>query len=164
MVYSHILVPLNISELDKLVIPFIEAIACIGLARRVTFIHIVEKVSIPPIYEPTSGRYVNLNFMLMEMAMSENIARASDYLKKLVESLDSGKTELNWQVLPAYDIVNSVSQFAVKNGVDFIIMASWGRTGLRHWIWGSVTHKVLKSVRVPGLILKVPIRTAFEKS
>jgi nucleotide-binding universal stress UspA family protein len=156
MVYGHVLVPLTISKLDELVIPFVEAITCIDMARRITFIHIVEKVSIPPIFEPTSGRYVNLNQALMEQAISDNITRANNYLNKLVDSLTGGKSEIGWQVLCAYDIANAISQFATKNRVDFIIMASRGRTGIQRWIWGSVTHKVLKSIPVPVFVLRVP--------
>ncbi len=37
---------------------------------------------------------------------------------------------------------------------DLLIMASHGRSGLQHWLMGSVTEKVLRSVEVPALVFK----------
>jgi nucleotide-binding universal stress UspA family protein len=53
---------------------------------------------------------------------------------------------------PAEEIVN----YATKNKVDLIIMASHGRAGVSRWAYGSVPDKVLRSSCVPVLLVKVP--------
>jgi nucleotide-binding universal stress UspA family protein len=53
---------------------------------------------------------------------------------------------------PAEEIVN----YANKNKVDLIVMASHGRSGISRWAYGSVAEKVLRSSCVPVLLIKVP--------
>jgi nucleotide-binding universal stress UspA family protein len=53
---------------------------------------------------------------------------------------------------PAEEIVN----YATKNKVDLIIMASHGRSGVSRWAYGSEADKVLRSSCVPVLLVKVP--------
>src|SRR4030043_2496 len=53
---------------------------------------------------------------------------------------------------PAEEIVN----FANKNRIDLIVMASHGRSGISRWAYGSVAEKVLRSSCIPVLLVKVP--------
>src|SRR5688572_14943793 len=53
---------------------------------------------------------------------------------------------------PAREII----AFAKSNGVDFIVMASHGRTGLARLVMGSVAEEVTRKAPCPVLIVKHP--------
>lgn len=48
----------------------------------------------------------------------------------------------------------SILKYAEQNQVDLIAMATHGRTGLRRWIYGSVTEKVLHAAQVSLLVTR----------
>jgi len=52
-----------------------------------------------------------------------------------------------------------ILRYADEEGVDMIVMATHGRTGLRHAVLGSVAEKVVRLTRVPVLAVKPrPVR------
>jgi nucleotide-binding universal stress UspA family protein len=44
---------------------------------------------------------------------------------------------------------------AQRSGVDLVLMATHGRTGLTHFLMGSITEAVLRHIRVPMLALRL---------
>jgi nucleotide-binding universal stress UspA family protein len=51
---------------------------------------------------------------------------------------------------PSHDMC----KIAEKSGVDLIVIGSHGRTGLEKLLMGSVAESILKSVKVPVLVVK----------
>ena len=51
---------------------------------------------------------------------------------------------------------DNLADFAAKNEVDLIIIATHGRSGISRWIWGSVADRILHSSSVPVLIVRPP--------
>jgi nucleotide-binding universal stress UspA family protein len=51
---------------------------------------------------------------------------------------------------------DSILAFAEANDVDLIAMSTHGRTGLRRWLYGSVTGKVMRSAPCSMLIVRPP--------
>ncbi|TKJ29689.1 MAG: hypothetical protein CEE40_07560 [Chloroflexi bacterium B3_Chlor] len=51
---------------------------------------------------------------------------------------------------PAEEIID----FADKQDVDLIIMCSHGAGGIRRWVFGSVTEKVLRGTTTPVLVIR----------
>jgi universal stress protein A len=49
-----------------------------------------------------------------------------------------------------------ILEFAEEEGIDMIIMATHGATGLRHILMGNVTEKVVRHSRIPVLTVKPP--------
>jgi nucleotide-binding universal stress UspA family protein len=47
-----------------------------------------------------------------------------------------------------------IMRYADEEGVDLIVMATHGRTGLRHKVIGSVTEKVVRLTHIPVLAVK----------
>ena len=55
-----------------------------------------------------------------------------------------------------------IKRFAVQEGIDLIVLATHGRTGLRHILMGSVAEKVVRLSGVPVLTVKPhPFRDAI---
>ena len=51
---------------------------------------------------------------------------------------------------PAEEIID----YAEKEGADLIIMCSHGSGGIRRWVFGSVTEKVLRGSTTPVLVIR----------
>ena len=49
---------------------------------------------------------------------------------------------------------DSLVRYAVNNGVDLIIMATHGRSGISKIFWGSVAEKILRATAIPVLLIK----------
>ena len=48
----------------------------------------------------------------------------------------------------------SLTQYAGKNGVDLIVIATHGYTGMKQLMFGSVALKVLHDAHVPVLLIR----------
>jgi len=52
--------------------------------------------------------------------------------------------------------VEGISEFAQKNNIDFIVMGSHGTSGLEEFFVGSNTEKVVRTSKIPVLVIKRP--------
>ncbi len=53
--------------------------------------------------------------------------------------------------------VDRIQEFAQLHGIDLIAMSTHGRTGLRRWLYGSVTDKVMRGAERSMLIIRPPL-------
>jgi nucleotide-binding universal stress UspA family protein len=51
---------------------------------------------------------------------------------------------------------DSLAEYAEKNGVDLIVIATHGRSGVSRWVFGSVADRVMRSACVPVLMVRAP--------
>lgn len=54
----------------------------------------------------------------------------------------------------AASIANAILDFAAAEDIDIIAMSTHGRSGLRRWVYGSVTEKVLHNADIATLIVR----------
>jgi nucleotide-binding universal stress UspA family protein len=93
-----------------------------------------------------------------ELGLGEHILenayeRAGTYLEQIARRQEDPLVEV--AVLtgsPAQTILD----YAGSESVDLIVMATHGRTGLRRWLYGSVTEKVLHGCTCSMLIVRPP--------
>jgi nucleotide-binding universal stress UspA family protein len=86
---------------------------------------------------------------LIDEATAYLTARSASYAQSDVAI----KTEV--RVGPAAD---NIYEFVEAYGTDLIVMATHGRTGVQRWVYGSVTEKVLHSVKTSLLVFR-PVTT-----
>jgi nucleotide-binding universal stress UspA family protein len=60
------------------------------------------------------------------------------------------------QIMIDADPAHAIVDYATKNGIDFISMATHGLRGVKRLMLGSVTDKVLRSASVPVLVFRPP--------
>lgn len=82
-------------------------------------------------------------------------ARSASYAQseRVTRSGVEIKTEV--RVGPAAD---NICEFVETYGTDLVVMATHGRTGVQRWVYGSVTEKVLHSVKTSLLVVR-PVST-----
>jgi nucleotide-binding universal stress UspA family protein len=114
----------------------------------VVFIRVVE-----PFHQPT-GDYV-MDPDQVKKIEAEHKQAAEAYLQKISAKASLAgaavKTEAPYGV-PA----ERLAEYASKNQVDLIVIATHGRSGVSKWVWGSVADRILRSACVPVLMVRAP--------
>jgi nucleotide-binding universal stress UspA family protein len=146
---AHVLITLDGSELAEVALaPGLALARCLGAG--VTLLRVL-----------SAGLLDSTEAALLEAAelgLGEHILeneheRAAGYLEKIArEQTDPPPQVALLTGSPAQTILDYVATEAV----DLIVMATHGRTGLRRWLYGSVTEKVLHGCTCSMLIVRPP--------
>ena len=149
--YKKIMVPLDGSKLAECVFPHLETVIKGCESPEVIVVQAVEPLSVP------YGREVSQLTSLEQVKAFETHQKteAEKYLKEVVARLR--KTGVNARAEVIYGKADeALSDYATKNDVDLVIIATHGRSGISRWVWGSVADLLVRSVRVPVLMVRVP--------
>lgn len=148
--FRSILVPLDGSELAEQALPL-----ALGIAKRtraqLTLLQVLPLINEPLVLE---NRVISVE---EEFELLQNHAQA--YLNGVVERLrpiaqeDAEPVTMKVESLVG-DAAPAIADYASKNQVDLIVMATHGRTGLGRWALGSVTDKVRQLTRTPMLVVR----------
>lgn len=127
MGYQKILVPLDGSPLAERALPYARAIAQATKGKIILF-----AVGTPP------------------PEMTEKPTRA--YLGNKAKELEASKIKTSTEVVYG-NAAEEIIKFAEKSNVDLIVITTHGYSGIKRWILGSVTHKVLVGTTAPTLLI-----------
>lgn len=153
--YNKIMVPLDGSKVAECVLPHVESFADGHHVESVVFITVVDLEELSLISEPTIVAPEEKIERVREVIASEAVSRAHRYLEESVRQLEPryGKGRLQTVVLTG-KAAESLVSYAEENDVDLIIIASHGHSDVRRWAWGSTADKILRSARVPVLMIR----------
>jgi nucleotide-binding universal stress UspA family protein len=149
--YKKIMLPLDGSKLAECVFPHLETVIKGCESPEVIVVQAVEPLSVP------YGREVSQFTSLEQVKTFETHqkAEAEKYLKEIVARLR--KTGVNAKADVIYGKAGeALSDYATKNDVDLVIIATHGRSGISRWVWGSVADRLVRSVCVPVLMVRAP--------
>jgi len=147
--YKRILVPLDGSELAECVLPHVESIAKGCGVKEVVFLRVTEPVrQVCDFGGCVSQETIN-------SIDAENKAAAEKYLSQLVERTRHDGVSVKSEVVTGTP-GESIADYATKNSVDLIAIATHGRSGVSRWIWGSVADRVLHSACAAILMVRAP--------
>ena len=140
--YEKILVPLDGSELAEVALPYAEELAG-RLGSEITLVFVLTPGS-----ESVPDPYRRLHQYYIEKMVENTKEGAERYVKK-----PQGKAiKVEPRILvgnPAEEIV----EYASKEDIGLIVMATHGRSGISRWALGSVANKVVRATERPvGLI------------
>jgi nucleotide-binding universal stress UspA family protein len=88
------------------------------------------------------------------VGQSRAIRLVREYLEKVAARLRKKKIKAHAVVVYGKDAVQ-ICEYARKNKLHLIAMATHGRSGFSRWALGSVADKVLSCSRVPVLLVRV---------
>jgi nucleotide-binding universal stress UspA family protein len=110
-------------------------------------LHVIEEPIPPAFYLAANDVVIN---DLFDSAEKDSKKALSDLVH------DVGiKQKSKLEVIKGH-IVSTITEYASDNDVDLIVMGSHGYTGLTHFLLGSTTEKVLRSVSCPVMTVKSP--------
>jgi nucleotide-binding universal stress UspA family protein len=148
--YKKILVPLDGSDLAECVLPHVESITKGCGVQGVVFLRVVE-----PFTATVSALGPTFTEQDRQNIDSQNRADAEKYLSQLVNHTKYGGVKIQREVMVG-KAAESIADYATQDGVDLIIIATHGRSGVSRWVWGSVADRVLRSACVPVLMVRAP--------
>ena len=148
--YKKVLVPLDGSELAECVLPHAGSIAKGCEVQDIIFLRVVE-----PFHMPASGDGGILNEVDIKRVDSENMALAKNYLKEVADRTKYEGVTVQLEVISGRPS-DSIADYATKNEVDLIVIATHGRSGISRWVLGSVADRVMRSACVPVLMVRAP--------
>ncbi|NIO69862.1 MAG: universal stress protein [Anaerolineae bacterium] len=167
--FKKVLVPLDGSELAEAVLPYVEDLG----KRCAAEVILLQVIATPPdrataIYRPPKGDMpmaplpesaedvvIAQHPIYREQEMASLRAEAERSLAGAKERLSKAGLKVRVEVLfgrPADRIV----EYAMKEEVDLIAMATHGRSGFSRWVFGSVAEKVLRATALPILLIRPP--------
>ena len=151
--YSKIMVPLDGSELAECVLPHVEVISNSVQAKHVALVRVVNPVRLPASV-PATGDF---GFREADRLRMEEHRRqtAETYLKRLGDRLKINAAGI-YHAVGEGRVAESLVNYAEKNGIDLIVIASHGRSGVSRWVMGSVAEKLVRSSCVPVLMVRAP--------
>ena len=138
---SRMLVPLDGSELAETVCVYAKE-----LAGRLDMDIILLHVS-----TPARGDVVP-----MELAYIDHVAeRLRRQIKEVQSAGSDGKkpVKVTSELAVGY-APDEILRFAEEHGIDLILLASHGRSGVKRWTVGSVASKVMGATRIPVWLIK----------
>jgi nucleotide-binding universal stress UspA family protein len=90
----------------------------------------------------------------MSRILEMSVEKADEYLQVRLKALRSENMEADSRVLRG-DPAAAIDSAALLLGVDLIVMATHGKSGMDAFWAGSVGHKVSSRSRVPILLIPV---------
>jgi nucleotide-binding universal stress UspA family protein len=138
-----VVVPLDESELSEGVLEPAAELARLG-SGRITLLYVV-----PPSLE-VAGHV----FRLDEARLAGASARAESYLEGVAGRLRREGLEVAVRVVTHEVPAAAILDAAAAEGAGVVAMATHGRSGLGRLVLGSVADKVIRSSRIPVLVVR----------
>lgn len=145
-IYKTALVPLDGSELAEVVFNYATELAG-RLGLDLILFHV---------YGPDEVEFEAMRRAYLEHA-AEIIKRTSEEAReKAGIKYKDRPVKVTAQLAVGYP-PDEILKYADANGVDLILMATHGRTGIKRWTMGSVADKVLRASKVPVWLVRAEV-------
>lgn len=139
-----VLVPLDGSELAECALSHVINLVKADPASEVTLLNVV-KIEILP---QASG-VIDINAIRAEL-----FTESRKYLAGVESRLASEGITVKAESLEGTRPAETISDYARKNGMDLIIIATHGYTGLKKLMFGSVALSILHDSHIPTLLIR----------
>jgi nucleotide-binding universal stress UspA family protein len=146
--YKQALVPLDGSDLAECTLNHLKSMMKGGFVGEATLFNIV-RVEIPWVKIGDSFEHLDINLV------GERAFQASrNYLAGVESQLASEGIKVTTVSLEADEPGRAISEYAREKGMDVIIIATHGYTGMKRMLMGSVAFGVLHQSPVPVLLIR----------
>ena len=139
--YHRILVPLENTRTDRVILAHVSALAR-HCAASVVLIHVADG-------------FAARNLQQLDLRESEEMRRDRQYLDDMCAELTAAG--LNCEaVLACGNPADEISAAAVREGADLIAMATHGHRGINDLLRGSVASELRHRTLIPVLMVREP--------
>jgi len=140
--YEKVLVPLDGSELAECALPHVINLFEKGVTEEVILLQIVE---IPSVLLEEGFDFIGLK--------TAQISKAQKYLMGIQSQLSAEGLNVKTEVLEG-NTAHSIIEYAKRNDVQLLVIATHGYTGMKQLMFGSVALRILHDARVPVLLIR----------
>lgn len=150
--YKKILVPLDGSELAECSLNHVTSLLKNGSAGEVILLNAV--VVDLPWKELSRGESSNAPVFDYAAFVETFVEKSKRYLTKVQARLRSEGFNVKTETVEANAPSRAITDYALQNRVDLIVIATHGYTGMKKMLLGSVASKVLHESHVPVLLIR----------
>ena len=141
--YKSMLVPADGSKLAESAFSYAEELAA-RLDTKVTILHVVD---------PRESETLPMHRAYVDQSSEVMRRRISEVQKKLGKKSGQESPQVSGDVVTGH-APEEILRYTREKGVDLIVMSTHGRTGIRHWVVGSIADKLLQTSAVPVLLVR----------
>lgn len=148
--YKRILVPLDGSSLAEVALshPVVLARLC---DAELTLLMVV-----PPIADVVETALERISIdQQWEMRRSE----AAKYLASIRERSEFVGLRTHIEVMMG-PVAEMILNYAEARAIDLIVMTTHGRSGIRRWVWGSITENLLRAPQTTVMLVRSSVSPA----
>lgn len=150
---ENMLITLDGSDISEYAIsPGVELANHLGC--RITLLTVEQPVSLDQSYV---GMLDQIEPGLGDVVVGDFYHRTEDYLIKTAEQLQP-KIEQKINIKPKTGpIPTTILDHIESNNIDIVVIATHGRSGLKRWLYGSITEKILRGANCAMLVIRPPL-------
>jgi nucleotide-binding universal stress UspA family protein len=146
--YKKVLVPLDGSKLAECALSHVKNLVKEGSVGEVTILSVF-KVELGHTGEAQAALALNINEI-----RAQRLAAAKKYLADVESRLGTEGVKVKTVALEGNRPAEVISNYAQKEGLDMIVIATHGYTGMKKLMFGSVTLEVLHESHIPILLIR----------
>ena len=150
--YKKVLVPLDGSKLAEFALPHVTNLAKEGSIGKVILLQVVE-MEIPIAYTTADDYSVGQSYDFQAI-WNDQLDKSRTYLADLKARLSSKGIKVQTVLIEGGRTAQAITECAEKHGVDLIVIATHGYTGMKRLLLGSVAFRVLHESSVPVLLIR----------
>ena len=151
--YKEILVPLDGSEVSASSLPTARQLAEAMGAR----IHLLQVSSQTEEFSVMRGaEFGTMGTEYSQQVLDEVITAQRDRIQRYLDEIGEVLASVGLEVVKAIEdgpAADKIVAYAEAGGIDLVIMSTHGRGGVRRFLVGSVTDKVIRSTNLPVLVI-----------
>jgi nucleotide-binding universal stress UspA family protein len=117
-------------------------------SAELLIVHVLSPIPVLPSPEATPSFNVALYLQEMEAAAKKS-------LDELIQSQVTNQQAVRTMVVEGHP-ADQIVRIAADEGADMIVIATHGRTGLHHLVFGSVAERVVRFAHCPVLTVHLP--------
>jgi nucleotide-binding universal stress UspA family protein len=150
--YKKILVPLDGSELAECALNHVKKLFQDDPAGEIVLLNAVV-VDLPwrELSAGEGGRAVAFDYNAFIKSFMD---KSREYLARVQSRLSSEGIKVKTETIESNGPSHTITDYAQKNGVDLIVIATHGYTGMKKMMLGSIALKVLHESNVPVLLIR----------
>ena len=144
--YRKMLIPLDRSELAEVVVQYAKELTA-RLALEVVLLHV---------YGQDEQDSATMHRYYLDK-VADIVSSQSEEVQQILGIKPEETAVHVWGVLAMGHPAEEILRYADENEIDFILMVTHGRSGVRRWVLGSVADKVLSISKVPVWLVRADI-------
>lgn len=144
--YRKVLVPLDGSQLAECALDEVKKMVKDGFAEEVILLRVV---TIDAPYAELYGAHFNINVMIAAFTDS-----AREYLANVEARLGAEGVRVKTEVVEENRPAPAITDYAREHGIEMIVIATHGYTGMKKLMLGSVALSILHDSHIPVLLIR----------
>jgi nucleotide-binding universal stress UspA family protein len=151
--YKKVLVPLDGSALAECTLSHVKNLFKHGSLGEVTLLNVV-KLDVPWVIRGVDEYSEHPRAIDINAIREQGLTASRKYLATVESQLGSEGIKVRTESVEGNRPADTITEYAVKKGMDLIIIGTHGYTGVKKLMLGSVAFGVLHQSPVPVLLIR----------